>query len=520
MRQRMMNAKKRVEGDLLRVGVYYLDTEEFTPDPLLVGFKKDWNTDLRGQFQSEGWYPEMISPPWSFEKKGYAKVPEGIRKKYDYIAVLSDNRKREHALGNQRWEQLGNLRNRVVSFSKEHGLYREGSTPRERFETIFESPSLKLRSNNGYIKLIEPLILPATILSPKDEEKRRKKYRDKGKPYKPPKPVKTGNISLFTATGKMSCMSFSLPAGPADKKTAGTCSAAVESVVSGLEGREKGFDEEQHQTLVGRGQEKTYICDICYAGKNNYLLYRTISITQKFRHEWTKLAIGTDPEMSPLPKGKERVRQEPLLDFDKETGELLHPVKLYTFFETEVVRALSHLQKRKVSERLMEKAIDTRFFRVHDAGDFFDVSYYRAWCRIAAYFNWKLDESTGEWVKRRGRERMIFWAPTRQWVFSDWRDQFVEYPPPPNFSIRPSGLFVKSNAPTIEALASGSMSIPADPEVVFQCPAYQGSNATTCMANIPHSKAERAKKRGEVAEPQVCRHCWVKPESEVNYWTH
>ena len=257
--------------------------------------------------------------------------------------------------------------------------------------------------------------------------------------------------TLFTWTSKMSCPSFSIPAGP--KNSEGTCIAARrESITS------EGSYEEYHPSLDSMSEGQKFICDLCYAGKGRYLMYKSMSIGQMAKLAWVNktLTSGT--------------------------------------FARRMSEALASLVDEDVERVLAAKNVSNRFFRIHDAGDFFSPEYYRGWRDVC-------DQFTGK-MGRKGHPLIYFWAPTRIWVYEKYRRLFENYPPPPNLALRPSALFTSAPPPQVDNLAEGSTSIDGRmPAPVWNCPAYEGAEEVSCAA-------------------VKCRVCWTRKEKPVNYLTH
>ena len=257
--------------------------------------------------------------------------------------------------------------------------------------------------------------------------------------------------TLFTWTSKMSCPSFSIPAGPVDK--GGTCPAAK---ISSIEGEGSYTEYSEPIDEIPAGQK--FICDVCYAGKGRYLMYKSMSIGQMAKLLWVKktLRAGT--------------------------------------FARRMAEALGSLIDPDTERALAAKNVSNRFFRIHDAGDFFSPEYYRGWVDVCNQFTGKMG--------RTGHPLIYFWAPTRMWVYEKYRRLFENYPPPPNLSLRPSALFTSAAPPSIEGLAEGSTSVDGRmPKPVWNCPAYEGTEEASCAA-------------------VKCRVCWTQREKPVNYLTH
>ena len=255
--------------------------------------------------------------------------------------------------------------------------------------------------------------------------------------------------ALFTYTSKMNCASFSLAAGPQEQ--GGTCRPADEE---DLRGRHLG---KYHQSLSDRAPFETFICDTCYAGKGQYIHRFSGTNSQVIRYFWAEQAL--------------------------EEGR----------FVEEMVGAIRHLQTAVPAAKMREYNCDPRFFRIHDSGEFYSKKYYRAWVDVC-----------------REMRDTLFWAPTRLWVYPDWRREFKDNSPPSNLALRPSALFTHALPPENTGLAAGTMSAPGMSEEVYNCPAAskegpEDGKLNSCTAN---------------SAGKVCRVCWVKKDLAVNYWTH
>ena len=282
--------------------------------------------------------------------------------------------------------------------------------------------------------------------------------------------VPVAAIGCFTTTAKMSAMSFSLPAGPV--ASGGTCPAALPAVADKLAATQPAVAAQLRPVVDPirpfAGQRLgDYICTKCYAGKNMYVVSPLNAIRQTLRLRWTQDALAAGA------------------------------------FVPEMIRALQFCRDLPVSTQ-RAYGIDTRFFRIHDSGDFFSTAYWRAWVAIAAHF--------------QARSRYIaFWAPIRMWIFPKWQALFASDPPPENLTVRPSALSFGAPAPDVDTLDAGSTAAAYPmgslaprtgrrgprPDMVWDCPAYTGDTeaARSCAG-------------------QKCRVCWVRPDVAVAYKEH
>lgn len=233
--------------------------------------------------------------------------------------------------------------------------------------------------------------------------------------------------TLFTWTSKMSCPSFSLPAGPGYK---GTCPAANRESVE-REGSYVKFHPPLPVASNPDPDKTTFVCDVCYAGKGRYLMYKSMSLGQVAKFEWVKKTLRAGS------------------------------------FARRMTEAIASLvEDEDVEELLRTKLVSNKFFRIHDSGDFFAPEYYRAWVEVCE----ELPE-------------VFFWAPTRMWVYEKWRKVFQNYPPPKNLSLRPSALFLSAPPPMIKGMAAGTTSIEGRMDSpVKNCPAYEGEAEHSCAA--------------------------------------
>jgi hypothetical protein len=308
--------------------------------------------------------------------------------------------------------------------------------------------------------------------------------------------------ALLSKTSKMSCVSFSLPAG--GPSIAGTCPSAETISFTSL------VSPTTHKTMLktlpmyaardGYAGEfvpdpivEGNICEDCYSLKSNYA-NMNIQLYQIIRFAWCAQAIhdGTFVDLM--------------------TAAITHYQK--------------NVAKRFQADIFKKKQEDPRYFRIHDSGDFFSKDYIKGWAEIC-----------------RNLPHIRFWAPTRVWMLQ--RDALVAaMQTAPNLAIRPSALRFDDPAPSVPGLAGGSGAhalpkkqarTPFDPlnkgVAVWDCPAYT-LNGHECRGSLDPERAEdhqreyNAAARRHFSEltrrqaPKDCRWCWHENDHSVSYLKH
>jgi hypothetical protein len=128
------------------------------------------------------------------------------------------------------------------------------------------------------------------------------------------------------------------------------------------------------------------------------------------------------------------------------------------------------------------------FFRVHDSGDMFSVSYAEAWLEVC-----------------RVLPEVKFWIPTRTWQMPQsvlpMSDPLLmvlsQMARLPNVTVRPSALNFRDHAPRVAGLHAGSTAEMPDVFRAWQCPA--------------------PKQDGMCSD---CRVCWDSKDMPVSYCKH
>jgi hypothetical protein len=115
-----------------------------------------------------------------------------------------------------------------------------------------------------------------------------------------------------------------------------------------------------------------------------------------------------------------------------------------------------------------------KYFRVHDSGDLFSVTYAQCWLEICQQL-----------------ARVKFWIPTRAWqqpagllpILDPLLETLRQLAGLNNVAVRPSALNFGDSAPIVAGLHAGSTADMTDPFRARECPAYrQGGQCANCRA--------------------------------------
>jgi hypothetical protein len=289
-----------------------------------------------------------------------------------------------------------------------------------------------------------------------------------------------GSFSLLTDTSKMGCLSFNLPAGP--RHMLGTCPAAR----LGFMYQTATEIKKAQASLRDKSQEidpVSFICNGCYAMKNNYGNPSNIAIMQArlvltnalLANEGVRTGIAGKPVellyMPKKPRGKivggidgllqMAIDQELLQGYGGGFSDMLSEAielatekvikkrqRLRRFgfsvvefeeaeqWEGEVTAAKAAKRKSRVPATYYDWQLpDPRYFRIHDAGDMFSDGYLKAWLKVCTSL-----------------PKLRFWAPTRMWSMAKALKSVGQVPE--NLALRPSTLHFRDEAPTEEYIAS------------------------------------------------------------------
>jgi hypothetical protein len=370
--------------------------------------------------------------------------------------------------------------------------------------------------------------------------------------------TRIGKVSVLTDTSKMGCFSFNLPAGPvgdAELGGGGTCPSAniaflhqpdeiirfqiaqtnkahLERGAAALRANRrlpvlKAEDERYLDPPDGLlsypASIEKYICGSCYALKGAYG-NPSMLFCMQVRLRWVEqeLAKGT------LAKQLARAIRAGQSNAEERLDRIAK-------------KAAKQLASGREHDALFEQAKaymipNPRFFRIHDAGDFWKRSYALAWFDVC-----------------RELSDISFWAPTRVWM-KDILDADALARIPANLALRPSALHFGDLAPSIEpkrtakgrgySAGSGSGLPNYDRSAqAWPCPAYlhetegggavykgyesDESGVVTPKGKLQGGTCARTRVRftdhGPVLDPSgehECRACWVFNDHYVTYQEH
>lgn len=296
------------------------------------------------------------------------------------------------------------------------------------------------------------------------------------------------HIELFTDTSKMGAPSYSLPVGP--PSYGGSCPGSFGGMTTAAPAMFKqqravvlkvlnDTNPKMRSAIPGANYDPAYsVCQNCYVSKGNHALYYGNNLRIVTRFAWTRAAV--------------------------ESGQ----------FAPSIIEALKHVQFAAEPAALAH--LHQRYFRIHDAGDFYSEKYLAAWHEIAKAY----DGQTA------GQPRTVFWAPTRIWVTpkgNEWVKRingganFLD-----NLVIRPSGYIINAPGPDFEIGRATGYASPttvdtkphveavltgkAPPSFDWLCPAQEFGGS--CLES-PNPDGSRG-----------CRVCWVHPQLRTSYKLH
>ena len=342
---------------------------------------------------------------------------------------------------------------------------------------------------------------------------------------------------VLTATTKMNCPSFSLPAGPPEE--GGSCFAARRP-------------KEGSPGLRVPG--KLFTCDQCYAFGANYA-QPTVSFAQSARLWWVLQELERDPTGTGLATAfvgaiSEYARRtsfgrDGLARLMSELGvwqngavhvpvstELAGKggrIQLQPSFVTPLPPEFGVPDTRAwLAQRVRPKEGDIAgFFRIHDSGDFnvgpkqaLWIAYIQAWVKVAQAF-----------------PSVLFWAPTRSYGVPGVKAALIEgMRMAPNFIVRPSALHLSDPVPVFPGLAIGTSVVPTPKKDLKAQTArtFEAAGDIACPVYYPHwdstaPATQKARLRnGEMGNWREvkscmaagCRRCWIDTSHGVAYGLH
>lgn len=299
-------------------------------------------------------------------------------------------------------------------------------------------------------------------------------------------------FSLLSWTSKMNCPSFSLPAGA--PSTGGACPGAVggQSVVPETQ-RKKATDaiDKLYNIRAFRSTLAQTVCQACYAmGKGNYG-YSSKILLQSIVYAWVKQAIN-------MPS--------PVEGMSAFVFVMDHAIKNADY------RLAAHSFRERGGEVWAvpaERTTHKRFFRIHDSGDFFSLTYLEQWKQLADL-----------------NPDVLFWAPTRVWAATAgerFNAKIAEINSgTSNLIIRPSAFYINQRCPVSagdgyaapSTVASDALPSHVAREIYdWQCRAYAGQHSSAKACRVAEAPPEAGGGMG-------CRACWTHPELRINYNPH
>lgn len=303
-------------------------------------------------------------------------------------------------------------------------------------------------------------------------------------PWTAPNVATLEYVEMLTATEKMGAPSFAIPVGPLD--FGGSCPGSVAGMTTSPRGayerQKKRVLQVLRATNPGLPVPHDYrpseaVCSSCYVtgGNHGYLLNTALMVA---RYAWTRAAV---------------------------LGGFFVPTMI------NIIRAASYPAEPAGI------GLNQRYFRIHDAGDFYHPKYLQAWHDIAAAFTGSTD----------GNPRTVFWAPTRIWA-TEWGDgamrainggaNFLE-----NFVVRPSAYIIDAPGPEYPI---GPASGYAAPTVVARKPMIDAVLDGRVRAVFDWSCPAQALGDGAcLSSPNPmggtgCRVCWIAPSWRTAYGLH
>lgn len=207
------------------------------------------------------------------------------------------------------------------------------------------------------------------------------------------------SFAYLSSTSKMGCWSFNLLAGPPD--LGGACPAATPGFMFTPEEKQRQA-RKMLRVVPESVRTEDYLCSGCYALKGKYGDPKVI-LSHTLRHRL-----------------------------------MLRLLREGTFVD-ETIRAIRHGQavsrreRAKTPQSLWWATKHPDYFRIHDAGDFYEDTYARAWIEIM-----------------RRLPDIHFWAPTRMFALKGGAaTTFKKVGVPSNLALRPSGLHFGESSPPV-----------------------------------------------------------------------
>lgn len=291
-------------------------------------------------------------------------------------------------------------------------------------------------------------------------------------------------IQLFTETSKMGAPSYSLPVGPL--AFGGSCPGSTAGMTTGAPNASASMRQRvlhvinatnKHLPPVGGFEDSYAVCQNCYVTKGNHGYWGN-NLRLVARYAWTRAAVQQGlfaPSLIEALRGAKFAMEPP---------------------------ALAHLNQR--------------YFRIHDAGDFFSADYLEAWWQIAKAYDGKTP----------GNPRIVFWAPTRIWATKEGSadvkringgKRFLD-----NFVIRPSGYVINAAGPDFPIGPVSGYASPTTVDTRGHADAVLAGTAPRTFDWLCPAQEFGGSCLGSPspAGDQGCRVCWIHPELRTAYKLH
>src|SRR5215831_1403372 len=298
-------------------------------------------------------------------------------------------------------------------------------------------------------------------------------------------------VRLLSWTSKMDCPSFSLPAG--SPAVGGSCLGATGGMTlvptKQLVGARRAASKISGEAVV----VDNTVCGRCYALAGHYQ-HTANQAEAVLRYEWVRAAVEDGSFVEWMTYAVESA------DYKLEGG---------------------RTKEKDISPERIDRR--TRFFRIHDAGDFYSFAYLKAWNDVA-----------------KGLQEITFWAPTRIWATKAGLEWVARLKLAPNLILRPSSYEINAAPPALGGNCdAGSTTIvgggPPEgnrgmrPELEEKVARAEGRRPERtdggpdvrydwdCRAYAKASEEHSCREAVAPDGKKGCRACWILPKERINY---